>query len=48
MDLVGMVYASFGVTLIRADDDVSDTIARADTALYRAKNVGRNRVEFEP
>ncbi|GAB1455230.1 MAG: GGDEF domain-containing protein [Spirochaetia bacterium] len=48
MDLVGMVYASFGVTLIRADDDVSDTIARADTALYRAKNAGRNRVEFEP
>lgn len=46
MNLVGTVRASFGVTPIKADDDVNDSIARADIALYRAKNAGRNRIEF--
>ena len=38
--------ASFGVTSWASmDRDFRDTMARADAALYRAKNNGRNRVE---
>jgi len=40
--------ASFGVaTLSDADDAMSEVVARADTALYRSKRDGRNRVELE-
>ena len=40
--------ASFGVaTLSPADDTMADVIVRADTALYRSKRDGRNRVELE-
>lgn len=39
--------ASFGVTAVRQRDSISQMISRADQALYRAKQSGRNRVEIE-
>lgn len=36
--------ASIGVALIEADEDIGDAIRRADMALYRAKESGRDRV----
>ena len=44
---VGRVTASFGVAAYREGDSVADLLARADGALYRAKDSGRNRVEVE-
>jgi diguanylate cyclase (GGDEF)-like protein/PAS domain S-box-containing protein len=38
------VTLSIGVTLARADEGVDATLARADDAMYRAKEQGRNRV----
>ena len=40
----GIVTASFGVTQMRAEDSVSELLQRVDTALYSAKNNGRNKV----
>ncbi|MEW6757321.1 MAG: diguanylate cyclase [Acidobacteriota bacterium] len=39
------VTLSFGVAEHEAGRDIEETIARADGALYRAKEAGRNRVE---
>jgi diguanylate cyclase (GGDEF)-like protein len=41
------VTASFGIAEMRADEaDVEGLVARADAALYRAKQTGRNRIEI--
>jgi len=42
---VGQVTSSFGVAAWQEGDDVQNLIQRADEALYRAKETGRNRVE---
>jgi len=42
------VTASFGITAVNtADHDPRTAIARADAALYRAKQVGRNAIQVE-
>ena len=41
------VTISIGLAEYRAGEDVEDTLKRADVALYRAKDAGRNRVECE-
>jgi diguanylate cyclase (GGDEF)-like protein len=43
--VVGHKTASFGVTAYRAGDSIESIMARADSALYRAKENGRDRVE---
>ena len=40
-----VVTVSLGCASIRADDDENSVLARADQALYQAKQSGRNRVE---
>lgn len=42
---VGRVTASFGVTLYIENENVNETIQRADKALYIAKESGRNQVQ---
>lgn len=42
------ITISVGVTEYQASEVIQDAINRADTALYRAKLNGRNKVEFEP
>lgn len=42
------VTISIGVTQFVMDEDVKETISRADEALYAAKENGRNRVEVNP
>ena len=46
MDLVSKITASFGVSQVREDDEIHDVIARADKALYLAKNSGKNCVKM--
>jgi diguanylate cyclase (GGDEF)-like protein len=41
------VTASFGITGTHSGEDFGDAIERADKALYRAKQNGRNRIELE-
>ena len=42
---VGRKSASLGVASFRPGESLAETIARADAALYRAKDGGRNRVD---
>lgn len=42
------VTASFGVAVSQGSEDPADIFRRADTAMYRAKGAGKNRVEIEP
>jgi diguanylate cyclase len=44
---IGQISVSFGVAQLQPRDNMSDLIKRADTLLYRAKKLGRNRVETE-
>lgn len=41
------ITASFGVAAYRRGDSVETLVGRADAALYRAKHLGRDRVEAE-
>ncbi|MEW5834314.1 MAG: GGDEF domain-containing protein [Pseudomonadota bacterium] len=45
---VGQVTASFGATMIRPGDTLDTVLQRADMALYRAKQLGGNRVVSSP
>lgn len=45
---VGNMTASFGVAELLPGEDEDRLVARADAALYRAKQNGRNRVETPP
>ena len=47
LPLVGSITASFGVTGFVAGDNPETLVSRADTALYTAKNAGRNRIEID-
>lgn len=46
IDIVGNVSASFGIYEVRTKESLEDSIAKADKALYKAKEIGRNRVEL--
>ncbi len=39
------VTISFGLTTVKQGDDIESLFMRADDALYKAKNTGRNRIE---
>ena len=44
--VTGAMTASLGVTCVQRGDTIHGMISRADQALYRGKNSGRDRVEF--
>lgn len=44
----GRLTVSFGVAASQPGDEMASLVARADQALYRAKQSGRNRVEIQP
>lgn len=44
VEQVGRVTASFGVAMRAAEEDGASLMRRADQALYRSKNEGRNRI----
>jgi diguanylate cyclase (GGDEF)-like protein len=39
------ITSSFGIAQYRPNEELKDMLSRADAALYKAKNAGRNRVE---
>jgi diguanylate cyclase len=41
------ITASAGLAMFRPNDSIEDVFRRADTALYKAKNGGRNRCVAE-
>jgi len=41
------VTASFGIATVHTGDTIDTILTRADTAMYRAKTLGKNRVETE-
>ena len=41
---VGVVTLSLGLAILKPDESIEQTIARADAALYQSKHGGRNRV----
>lgn len=43
--VVGAKTCSLGVACLSPEDGIEELVGRADAALYRAKNAGRNRVE---
>jgi diguanylate cyclase (GGDEF)-like protein len=45
-EVIGTKTASFGVSIYTQNDTVKSLVGRADEALYKAKDNGRNRVEF--
>lgn len=47
LPVVGYKTASFGIAAYRTGDDEEKILQRADEALYRAKEAGRNRVVVE-
>ncbi len=42
-----LLTVSAGIAPLNPDETAEETLRRADRALYRAKNAGRNRVEYE-
>lgn len=40
------VSSSFGLSVLRPDDDLASLVGRVDAALYQAKHKGRNRIEL--
>ncbi|MEA3512314.1 MAG: diguanylate cyclase [Campylobacterota bacterium] len=42
--IVGQKTCSIGGTIFKDDEDIKETIKRADTAVYEAKETGRNKV----
>jgi diguanylate cyclase (GGDEF)-like protein/PAS domain S-box-containing protein len=47
VETVGIVTASFGVASWRVDEGIDGLLLRADSAVYVAKQAGRDRVEVE-
>jgi len=39
------ITVSIGITVYNSDEPIRDTLSRADRALYRAKHIGRNKVD---
>ncbi|MDC0933882.1 GGDEF domain-containing protein, partial [Arcobacteraceae bacterium] len=41
---IGKVTVSFGISMLKEKDTASSLLKKADEALYKAKNSGRNKV----